>query len=97
MREDASGLVHLHGLATFGGHDTLGVPMKLSPEAIEEFREICREEYEKEISEGEATVTAQRLLLLYELIYRPLPSERAARQQRREHPASPSSPSPEAS
>ena len=89
--------MHFHGLAAFGGHDTLSVSMNLSPEAIKEFREICWEEYRKEISEGEAIVTAQRLLLLYELIYRPLPTEIAARQQRRDHPASPPSPSPEAS
>ena len=51
--------------------------MPLTPEAIKEFQAIIREEYGKELSEGEAGVLAKRLLLLYELIYRPLPGERA--------------------
>jgi hypothetical protein len=49
--------------------------MNLTPEEVKEFQTIIREEYGRELSEGEATVIAKRLLLLYELIYRPLPSE----------------------
>ena len=50
--------------------------MHINDEAIKEFVEICRKEYGVELPEGEARVRAMQLLLLYELINKPLPSER---------------------
>jgi hypothetical protein len=50
--------------------------MNVTSQELEEFRSIIREEYGRKLTEGEATVIAKRLLLLYELIYRPLPGEK---------------------
>jgi len=50
--------------------------MRITEEELREFISICEEEYGVQLSPGEAMVCAKRLLLLYELIYRPLPSER---------------------
>ncbi len=50
--------------------------MMLSDEAVKEFQTIAREEYGKELSDGEARIIATRLMLLGELIYRRLPEEK---------------------
>lgn len=62
--------------------------MKVSPEGIKEFQTIAREDYGIELSEGEASVEALRLLLFYEMIYRSLPSELKATQLSADPPAS---------
>ncbi len=49
--------------------------MKLSEEAIEEFREIYRKEFGKEISDGEAQEMGIRLIRLFKIILRPIPKE----------------------
>ncbi len=54
--------------------------MQISDEGLREFITICKEDYGVELSEAEARVCAIRTLLLYELIYQPLPSELAAKQ-----------------
>lgn len=61
--------------------------MKLTPEAIKEFQVIAREDYGIEFSEAEASVMAMRLLLFYEMIYRPLPSELQSKQPSIDSPA----------
>jgi hypothetical protein len=48
--------------------------MFISNERIEEFRRIYKEIYEEEIMEGKARLMALRLLALYGIIARPLPS-----------------------
>lgn len=55
--------------------------MRLSPQGIKEFLAIANEDYGVELREAEAAVRGTELLLLYELISQPLPSERAAKQQ----------------
>jgi len=50
--------------------------MNISDEALREFIKISKEDYGIELTEGEARVRATRLLLLFELIHRPLPAER---------------------
>jgi len=52
--------------------------MEISDDALKEFVTICRREYGIDLSEGGAQVRAMQLLLLYELISKPLPSERKA-------------------
>lgn len=54
--------------------------MTIAEGRIREFQQILEEEYGKEISIGEATVLAQRLLLLYQQVY----EQRVA--QLRQHP-----------
>ena len=54
--------------------------MQLRLEAIKELQDICRTEYGREISEAEALEIGHRLLMLYELIHKPLPSELQATQ-----------------
>lgn len=49
--------------------------MHFSPEAAKELKQIAKEEYGRDLTEGEAGVIGMRLLQLYELIFRPLPSE----------------------
>jgi len=55
--------------------------MQCSPEGINEFQAIAKEDYGVELTYEEASILATQALLLYELIYQPLPSERAARQR----------------
>jgi hypothetical protein len=50
---------------------------KVSPERLEEFRRIYKETYGEEITTAEATEMTHRLLALYKILMRPLPSERA--------------------
>jgi len=49
--------------------------MRITEEELQEFICICEEEYGVQLPPGEAMVCAKRLLLLYELIYHPLPGE----------------------
>ncbi len=46
--------------------------MPLSKEAIEEFKEIYRQEFGKEISDQTALELALNLLTLFQAIYRPV-------------------------
>lgn len=49
--------------------------MKIPDEALNEFIEIYREEFEEDIDRAEASQMASRLLKLYELLSRKLPNE----------------------
>ncbi len=49
--------------------------MEVTPEALEEFKRIYRKEFGKEISDEEALEMAQRVLVFFSLIYRPLPDQ----------------------
>lgn len=71
------------------GRGTMDVPMTISDEAIREFRAIVRKEYGMDITDEDARIAGERLLTLYELIYRPLPSEIAAA-----HPSATAAPHP---
>lgn len=46
--------------------------MKLSKEAVEEFQQIYKKEFGKEISYAEAEDMGIRLINLFEVIYRPI-------------------------
>lgn len=46
----------------------------VSEQRLKEFQRIYEDEFGEEISEGEAQVMIQRLLAIYKLILRPLPS-----------------------
>lgn len=48
-------------------------PTKLSREAIEEFKQIYREECGATISDAKALEMGLRVLRLFEVIYRPIP------------------------
>lgn len=50
---------------------------KVSPNRLEEFRGIYKARFGEEITTAEATEITGRLLALYRLLMRPLPSERA--------------------
>jgi len=47
--------------------------MGLSKEAIEEFKDIYREEFKEEISDAEAQEMGESLLSLFKAICRPIP------------------------
>ena len=47
--------------------------MALSKEAIEEFKEIYRQEFKKKISDSEAQELGENLISLFKIIYRPIP------------------------
>lgn len=49
--------------------------MPLSKEAVEEFKEIYKKEFGKELSNQEALEKATNLLTLFDAIYRPIPKE----------------------
>ena len=49
--------------------------MKLSREAIEEFKVIYQEEFEGVLSDAEAQEMGLRLLRLFQILYRPLPDK----------------------
>ena len=49
--------------------------MRLSEQAIKEFKEIYRREYGKTISDDEAQEIGQRLIALFKIIYRPIPGK----------------------
>lgn len=48
----------------------------LSREAIEEFKQIYREEFGETISDADALEMGLRLLRLFEIIYRQIPGDR---------------------
>jgi hypothetical protein len=50
--------------------------MQLSKEAIEEFKQIYKEEFGEEISDQEAMEKAVRLINLMRVIYRIIPADR---------------------
>lgn len=49
--------------------------MQINREAIEEFKKIYEEEFGETISDAEALEMGQRLISLFEIIYRPLPHD----------------------
>jgi hypothetical protein len=49
--------------------------MHISDDRLKEFQRIYEETYGQEITLAEARERAQRLLMLYEIISRPLPGE----------------------
>lgn len=51
------------------------LPIRLSQDAIEEFKKIYQEEYGRTLSDAEAIEMSQRLLRLFQIIYHPLPSD----------------------
>ena len=50
--------------------------MEVSDEELEEFRRTYKKEYGEKLSVDEAREMAQRLLVLMDLLIRPLPKER---------------------
>jgi len=55
--------------------------MPLDDDTVEEFRGVFQEEYNRPISIDEAREMAQRVLTLYDLLLRPLPSRMKARRE----------------
>ena len=49
--------------------------MRLSQQAIEDFKKIFKKEYGEDISDAEAEEMAIRFLRLFSLIYRPIPED----------------------
>jgi len=49
--------------------------MTLSKQAIEEFKEICKKESGKELSDKDAYDMATNLLLAFEAVYKPMPKD----------------------
>ena len=49
--------------------------MDIPPEAINEFKEIYREEFGEELSDEEAYETGRNLISLFEIICRPIPQD----------------------
>jgi len=47
--------------------------MRLSSKAIEEFKQIYKEEFGEELSDAQAQETALRVLRIFRLLLRPLP------------------------
>ena len=55
--------------------------MRLSKEALEEFKQIYKEEFGEDLTDAEAEEMATRVMRLYELLSRPLSSERKEKDQ----------------
>jgi hypothetical protein len=55
--------------------------MRLSGEAIKEFRRIYRHEFGEEISDAKAQELGESLLSLFKIIYRPIPQDRGKSQR----------------
>ena len=55
--------------------------MRLSKEQVEEFKQIYKEEFGKGLTDAEAEEMATRVMRLYELLSRPLQSERREKDQ----------------
>lgn len=53
--------------------------MRLSHKAVQEFREIYKREFGKQLSEAEAREIAERVMRVFAIVLRPLPSELASR------------------
>lgn len=56
--------------------------MKISSQAIEELKAIYQEEFGERLSDQEAQEIGTRLLTLFQVIYRPLPSESSPRRDK---------------
>ena len=56
--------------------------MEVSPDALEDFKKIYRKEFKEEISDDEALEMAQRVLMSFSLITRPLPEEKKTRENK---------------
>jgi len=56
--------------------------MGLSKEAIKEFKRIYYEEFKEEISDIEAQELGESLLLLFKIIYRPIPEDKRNQEQK---------------
>jgi hypothetical protein len=56
--------------------------MKLSKEALKEFKDIYFEEYGKKLNEEETQEKASKLLVLMKAIYKPLPVENKNKNER---------------
>ena len=56
--------------------------MKLTKEAIEEFKSIYQEEFGEILPDDEAYEKASNLLRLFKVIYRPLPRETVCKNDR---------------
>jgi len=54
----------------------------LSKEAIDEFKAIYRKEFGEEISDAEAGELGESLILLFKVIYRPIPKGRRDRKEK---------------
>ena len=50
--------------------------MRLSKEAIKEFKDIYYQEFREEISDEEAQEMCESLLSLFKIIYRPIPEDK---------------------
>jgi flagellin-specific chaperone FliS len=57
--------------------------MRLSKEAIEEFKEIYEREFGKTITDEEAQEMGQNLISLFKIIYREIPLDNDDKQNRR--------------
>ena len=49
--------------------------MEISDEALAEFIDICEREHKVRLEPKDARIIAKRLLLLYELMHRPVPDD----------------------
>jgi len=49
--------------------------MRLSQQAIEDFKKVYKKEYGEDISDAEAEEMATRFLRLFNLIYQPIPED----------------------
>jgi hypothetical protein len=60
--------------------------MRLSKEAIKEFKEIYYEEFGERISDEEAQDLGESLLSLFKIIYRPIPKSNKQNSKDNNHP-----------
>ena len=51
----------------------------LPPKAIEEFKEIYKQEFGEDLSDKEALEKATRVINLFQVIYKPIPKKRGRR------------------
>lgn len=68
--------------------------MQFSPERLQELIQIHKDECGEELTVEEASEMGARLVELFTLLARPLPSERAAREGKATPPSAPDSPVP---
>jgi len=59
--------------------------MRLSKEAIEEFKEIYKREFGKTISDEKAQELGQNLISLFKIIYRPIPVDKESKDEESVH------------
>jgi len=58
--------------------------MRLSKEAIEEFKEIYQREFGETISDEKAQELGQNLISLFKIIYRPIPANQNKKKEENE-------------